>query len=146
MALSASESDVPTRPSWALTTYLQQAQSGVWDVHASFLPGIYLDGVTLAGGIATLLPPQPVDADIAARVTDGLDGLIITGGRGRGSGRRTATMRTRAPTSRRATATPGSRAAGRGAAALGCRCWGSAAVCRCSTWPWAARCISTCRR
>ena len=34
-----------------------------------------------AGGIATLLPPQPVDADIAARVLDGIDGLIITGGR-----------------------------------------------------------------
>ncbi|MGY4709964.1 gamma-glutamyl-gamma-aminobutyrate hydrolase family protein [Mycolicibacterium sp. CBM1] len=64
-----------------LTTYLQQAQTGVWDVHASFLPGIYLEGVTLAGGIAMLLPPQPVDADIASRVLDGLDGLIVTGGR-----------------------------------------------------------------
>ncbi|WP_407666271.1 gamma-glutamyl-gamma-aminobutyrate hydrolase family protein [Mycobacterium pinniadriaticum] len=64
-----------------LTTYLQQAQTGVWDVHASFLPGIYLEGVTLAGGIATLLPPQPVDADIASRVLDGLDGLIVTGGK-----------------------------------------------------------------
>ncbi len=64
-----------------LTTYLQQAQTGVWDVHASFLPGIYIEGVTLAGGIATLLPPQPVDGDIAARVLDGIDGLIITGGK-----------------------------------------------------------------
>ena len=64
-----------------LTTYLQQAQTGVWDVHASFLPGIYIEGVTLAGGIATLLPPQPVDAEIAGRVLDGLDGLIITGGK-----------------------------------------------------------------
>ena len=64
-----------------LTTYRQQARSGVWDVHASFLPGVYLDGVTLAGGIAGLLPPQPVDEAIADRVLDGLDGLIITGGR-----------------------------------------------------------------
>jgi putative glutamine amidotransferase len=64
-----------------LTTYLQQAQTGVWDVLASFLPGIYLEGVTRAGGIATLLPPQPVDQVIAERVLDGLDGLIITGGR-----------------------------------------------------------------
>ena len=47
----------------------------------SFLPGIYLEGVTLAGGIATLLPPQPVDAEIAGQVLDGIDGLIITGGR-----------------------------------------------------------------
>jgi putative glutamine amidotransferase len=37
--------------------------------------------VTRAGGIAVLLPPQPVDDDIAARVLDGLDGLVITGGK-----------------------------------------------------------------
>jgi putative glutamine amidotransferase len=67
------------RPVRGLTTYLQQAQTGIWDVHASFLPAIYMEGVNLAGGTAVLLPPQPVDA--ADRVLDGLDGLIITGGR-----------------------------------------------------------------
>jgi putative glutamine amidotransferase len=72
---------VPARPVIGLTTYRQQTRSGVWDVHASFLPGVYIDGVTLAGGIAGLLPPQPVDAVIAARVLDGVDGLIITGGK-----------------------------------------------------------------
>jgi putative glutamine amidotransferase len=66
-------------PVVGLTTYLQQAQTGVWDVHASFLPAIYLEGVNLAGGTAVLLPPQPVDA--VHRVLNGLDGLIITGGR-----------------------------------------------------------------
>jgi putative glutamine amidotransferase len=69
------------RPVIGLTTYLQQAQTGVWDVRASFLPAIYLEGVNLAGGIASLLPPQPVDREIASRILDGLDGLIITGGR-----------------------------------------------------------------
>jgi putative glutamine amidotransferase len=64
-----------------LTTYLQRAQTGVWDVRASFLPAIYFEGVELAGGIATLLPPQPVDPEIADRVLNGLDGVIITGGR-----------------------------------------------------------------
>jgi putative glutamine amidotransferase len=64
-----------------LTTYLQQAQTGIWDVRASFLPAMYVEGVTLAGGIATLLPPQPVDQAIAGRVLDGLDGLVLTGGR-----------------------------------------------------------------
>jgi len=63
-----------------LTTYRQRARSGVWDVHASFLPAAYLDGITMAGGIAGLLPPQPVDAGTAARVLDGVDGLVITGG------------------------------------------------------------------
>jgi putative glutamine amidotransferase len=64
-----------------LTTYLQQAQTGVWDVRASFLPASYVEGVNRAGGVAVLLPPQPIDTDIAERVLDGLDGLIITGGR-----------------------------------------------------------------
>lgn len=63
-----------------LTTYLQQAQTGVWDVHASFLPHVYFDGVARADGIAVLLPPQPVDPAVAARVVDGLDGLVLTGG------------------------------------------------------------------
>lgn len=67
------------RPVLGLTTYLQQAQTGIWNVHASFLPAIYMEGVNLAGGTAVLLPPQPVDA--AERVLDGLDGVIITGGR-----------------------------------------------------------------
>ena len=69
------------RPVVGLTTYLQQAQTGVWDVRAGFLPAIYFEGVELAGGISVLLPPQPVDGDIADRVLDGIDGLIITGGR-----------------------------------------------------------------
>lgn len=68
------------RPVIGMTTYLQQAQTGVWDVRASFLPQIYFTGVNLAGGIAVLLPPQPVDGDVADRVLDRLDGLVITGG------------------------------------------------------------------
>lgn len=73
-------SDSEFRPIIGLTTYLQQAQTGVWDVRASFLPAIYFEGVELAGGIATLLPPQPVDGDVADRLLDVLDALIITGG------------------------------------------------------------------
>lgn len=63
-----------------MTTYLQQAQTGVWDVRASFLPQIYFNGINLAGGIALLLPPQPVDDEITNRVLDRVDGLVITGG------------------------------------------------------------------
>ena len=68
-------------PVVGMTTYLEQAQTGVWDVQASFLPHIYFEAVTRAGGIAVLLPPQPVDDEIANRVLDGLDGLVITGGK-----------------------------------------------------------------
>jgi putative glutamine amidotransferase len=67
-------------PVIGLTTYLTRAQMGVWDVRASFLPQVYFQGVTASGGAAVLLPPQPVDADIAERVLDSLDGLLITGG------------------------------------------------------------------
>ena len=53
----------------------------MWDVRASFLPPSTSRVSALAGGISMLLPPQPVDAGIAERVLDGLDGLIVTGGR-----------------------------------------------------------------
>ncbi|MBV9515135.1 MAG: gamma-glutamyl-gamma-aminobutyrate hydrolase family protein [Mycobacteriaceae bacterium] len=76
-----SDSDRTVRPVVGMTTYLEQAQTGIWDVRASFLPHIYFEGVTLAGGIAVLLPPQPVDDEITDRVLDGLDGLVITGGK-----------------------------------------------------------------
>jgi putative glutamine amidotransferase len=69
------------RPVIGLTSYRQRAQTGVWDVQASFLPVVYIDAVTRAGGIAVVLPPQePADPQTAAQVVDGLDGLIVTGG------------------------------------------------------------------
>jgi putative glutamine amidotransferase len=54
---------------------------GVWDVCAGVLPANYFQGVTMAGGIAVLLPPQPTGAAIADRVLDRLDGLVVTGGK-----------------------------------------------------------------
>ncbi|MEU1971996.1 gamma-glutamyl-gamma-aminobutyrate hydrolase family protein [Microbacterium sp. NPDC019599] len=63
-----------------LTTYLEQAKQGVWDVRAAFLPQQYFDSVTASGGIAVLLPPQPAPDAAAAAVLEGLDGLILTGG------------------------------------------------------------------
>ena len=69
------------RPVIGLTSYRQQAQTGVWDVEASFLPAVYLDAITAAGGIAVLLPPQPADDDGIDAVLDRIDGLIVTGGR-----------------------------------------------------------------
>jgi putative glutamine amidotransferase len=71
---------VSTTPIIGLTTYKQRAQTGVWDVTAAFLPAVYFEAVQRAGGIPVLLPPQPAGADVVARVLDGVDGLIITGG------------------------------------------------------------------
>jgi len=67
-------------PLIGVTTYLEQAQTGVWDVRAAFLPKAYLDAVTDAGGIAVLLPPQPGSPEIARRVLGALDGLVVSGG------------------------------------------------------------------
>jgi putative glutamine amidotransferase len=69
------------RPIIGLTTYLEQSQTGVWDVPASFLPKAYFEAVNRAGGIAVLLPPQPINDEIAARILESIDGLIITGGK-----------------------------------------------------------------
>nr|WP_240658593.1 gamma-glutamyl-gamma-aminobutyrate hydrolase family protein [Microbacterium sp. CPCC 204701] len=68
------------RPVIGLTTYLERARQGVWDVRAAFLPQQYFDSITVSGGIAVLLPPQPDPAVAAGVVLDGLDGLILTGG------------------------------------------------------------------
>lgn len=68
-------------PVIGITTYRQQAKTGVWDVDAAFLHSGYIDSVTRAGGIAVLLPPQPASMDIVERVLDGVDGLIFAGGR-----------------------------------------------------------------
>jgi putative glutamine amidotransferase len=65
-------------PLIGVTTYLERAQQGVWDVRAAFLPEQYLTGVTATGGIALLLPPQ--DPDAADAAIAGLDGLILSGG------------------------------------------------------------------
>ena len=67
-------------PIIGITSYLEQARTGVWDVRASFLPQVYLNGVTDAGGIAVVLPPQPVSSEIAAGIIASLDGLILSGG------------------------------------------------------------------
>ncbi|SPM43554.1 Gamma-glutamyl-gamma-aminobutyrate hydrolase PuuD (putrescine degradation), contains GATase1-like domain [Mycobacterium numidiamassiliense] len=68
------------RPVVGLTSYLEQVRTGIWDVSAGYLPADYFAGVIAAGGIAVLLPPQPVDDEIVSAVLDSLDALVITGG------------------------------------------------------------------
>lgn len=77
---AASGGEHARRPVIGLTTYLERATQGVWDVRAAFLPQQYFDSVTASGGTAVLLPPQPEPEAAAEAVLDGLDGLILTGG------------------------------------------------------------------
>ncbi len=84
-SLSEAGSDETKRhrrtPVIGLTTSLEQAKAGVWDVRAAFLPHVYFDAVAASGGVAVLLPPQPNPELAASVVLDGLDGLILTGGK-----------------------------------------------------------------
>ena len=81
MVLSDSDSEaVVPKPFIGITTYLQQAQTGVWDVRAAFLPEVYFAAIERAGGIPLLLPPQPLDGGVAEQVIARIDGLIIAGG------------------------------------------------------------------
>jgi putative glutamine amidotransferase len=69
------------KPVIGLTSYRQRGQTGVWDTEMAMLPAYYLEGVTRAGGIAVILPPQTIDSEDARNLLAGLDGLVITGGR-----------------------------------------------------------------
>jgi len=65
-----------SRPVIALSTYVEPARWGAWEVPAALLHEWYVDAVREAGGRAVLLPPDPADADVLDRV----DGLILIGG------------------------------------------------------------------
>ena len=75
MVLNASR-----RPVVGLTSYLEQIQTGIWNIPAGYLPADYFEGVVMAGGIAVLLPPQPVNPDIVSSALDSVHALVITGG------------------------------------------------------------------
>lgn len=47
----------------------------------AFIPSFYIDAVELSGGVAVLVPPQKLDSASAKTILNGLDGLIVTGGR-----------------------------------------------------------------
>jgi putative glutamine amidotransferase len=66
-----------SRPVIGVSTYLEQAKWGAWDVTASVLPHWYLDLFQESGARVVLLPPD-VDPDVS--VLDRLDGLVIVGG------------------------------------------------------------------
>ncbi len=141
VASSASEQ----RPIIGLTTYLQQSQTGVWDVPASFLPQVYLDAVTKVGrhrGAASAAARRRRDRRRAS--LDSLDGLIVTGGRDVDPARYGQAAASRRPTRRASNATPGKTRCCAARSTASCRFSGSAAERRCSTSRSAAPSTSTC--
>ncbi|WP_261993005.1 gamma-glutamyl-gamma-aminobutyrate hydrolase family protein [Streptomyces sp. adm13(2018)] len=67
-----------SKPLIGVTTYLDQARWGVWDMRAALLPAPYPRLVQESGGIAVMLPPDAPQT--AAAVVDRLDGLVVAGG------------------------------------------------------------------
>ncbi|WP_411071801.1 gamma-glutamyl-gamma-aminobutyrate hydrolase family protein [Streptomyces sp. cmx-4-25] len=67
-----------SKPLIGVTTYLNRARWGVWDVEAALLPSAYPRLVREGGGLAVMLPPDGPDA--AAPVVARLDGLVVAGG------------------------------------------------------------------
>lgn len=66
------------KPLIGVTTYLNQAQWGVWDLPAALLPAAYPRLVQASGGLAVMLPPD--DPSAAAETVARLDGLVVAGG------------------------------------------------------------------
>ena len=114
---------------------------GAWDVVYSLAPRAYSLGVSAAGGLALLLPPDDAVAEEPGELLDLLDGLTWPVRRRR-PGRYGA--KPHPETRVVAGARPLRAGAGHARSSATCRCWASAAGCRCSTWPAAARWCSTC--
>ena len=68
------------RPRIGICTALEQARWSYWDTEAYLLDRNYVDAVKSAGGIALMLPPDPVAEAEPDAWLDVLDGLILAGG------------------------------------------------------------------
>lgn len=64
-------------PVVGITSYVEQARWGVWDLPAAVLPFRYVERVEAAGGRAVVLPPTAAGDDA---VLDRLDAVVFAGG------------------------------------------------------------------
>lgn len=66
------------KPLIGVTTYLDQARWGVWEMPAALLPAQYPRLVQASGGHAVMVPPD--DPSEAVEVVARLDALVVAGG------------------------------------------------------------------
>jgi putative glutamine amidotransferase len=71
---------VVVRPVIGICTALEQARWSVWDQQAMLLARNYVDAVQRAGGLAVMLPPDPVLVEDPSQVLALIDGLVLAGG------------------------------------------------------------------
>jgi gamma-glutamyl-gamma-aminobutyrate hydrolase PuuD len=65
------------RPIVGVTSYVEQARFGAWDVPAALIPFSYVAAIERAGGRALVVPPSE---DGVEETLDALDGLLLSGG------------------------------------------------------------------
>jgi putative glutamine amidotransferase len=68
------------RPVIGICTALERARWSVWDQEAALLPRNYVEAVQSAGGLAVMIPPDPVLVEDPSEVLDLLDGVVLAGG------------------------------------------------------------------
>jgi len=66
-----------SRPLIGITTYVEPASWGHWQLDAALIPYDYVRGVERAGGRPLLVPPS---TDAIDETLDALDGLVLSGG------------------------------------------------------------------
>jgi putative glutamine amidotransferase len=65
------------RPVIGITSYLEQARWGVWDMPADLIPDSYVRSVERAGGRPLVVPPCDEGVE---ETLDALDGIVFSGG------------------------------------------------------------------
>lgn len=66
-----------TTPLIGITTYVEPAQWGAWELQSALVPLMYVEAIERAGGRAVLIPPSEV---AVAETLDALDGIVLSGG------------------------------------------------------------------
>ena len=69
-----------TRPVIGICTAIERAKWSVWDQQAALLPVSYIEAVQRAGGLVTMLPPDPVLTEDPDQALALLEGVILAGG------------------------------------------------------------------
>jgi putative glutamine amidotransferase len=65
------------RPVVGITTYVEPASWGHWQLDAALIPYMYVEAIERAGGTPLLVPPVE---DGVEEILDSLDGLLLSGG------------------------------------------------------------------
>jgi gamma-glutamyl-gamma-aminobutyrate hydrolase PuuD len=65
------------RPIVGITSYVEDAAWGYWQLEAALIPQMYVEAVERAGGRALVVPPSEEGVE---ETLDALDGLLLSGG------------------------------------------------------------------